>query len=66
MNMDEVIIFSNLSIWRGFARNKILTRVSFEQHSPKAAHRDYFEGSRVYSLEMLKQLQILFWLNVSL
>ena len=31
----------------------------------ETASRDYFEGPRVYSLEIFKQLHILFLLNVS-
>lgn len=66
MNMDEAIIFST-QYCRGFGcSHKTLLRVRFKQHSQKRVHGDDFEGSRIYFLEMLKQLQILFLFNVSL
>lgn len=65
MNMDKAIIFSTLSTAEDLAAHKSLLRVCFEQHSQERVHGDDFEGSRIYFLEMLTQLQILFLLKVN-
>ena len=49
MKVEEVIVFSTLSVWTEFSSKSVLHSVL-----QKTASRGYFEGPRVYSLEILK------------
>lgn len=62
----KLSVLNFLVFGEDLARNTIHVRAGLSSFLQEAPCRDYFEGSRVYSLEILKQLQILFLLNVRL
>lgn len=60
LSFSQLLVFGEDLAGKRFSSESVLNHVL-----QKTAWRDYLEGSRVYSLEMFKQLQILFLLNVS-